>query len=405
MLRRSLIAGAGATAFVARRAVALTAAQRLLLYSTPPWVLAGASLDFDFENNRYYQQGRSNSIDSLITCSRASTGYVDDVLNTWSSIGANLPRIGRGKGLLDEEVRTNLALWCRDFTNAVWVKTTLTAALTATGIDGIANSASTLTATGAAATALQTVVQLSTADTVSFFVKQVSGSGTVSITGDGISYTDITASLSTTNWFRATVSATLINPVIGIKLATSGNVIAVDFAQLEAGAFATSPILTTTVAVTRATDIATVTNPPVFGTELSLYLAFTPMAPLGYTTNQSLIQVDDGTPNHRVQIARSGVVNSPAGLTVTQAGQDSINTGTWAANTIGKAAVGARDVDQAISFNGANVATLSHIYPVGLSIVRIGANSAGSVIANGVFQRIALWPIRLSNADLQRITA
>ena len=45
------------------------------------------------------------------------------------------------------------------------------------------------------------------------------------------------------------------NPTVGIKMGTSGDVIDVDCVQDENGAWATSPILTTTAAVTRNADV------------------------------------------------------------------------------------------------------------------------------------------------------
>ncbi len=64
-------------------------------------------------------------------------------------------------GLLIEEARTNRALHNRDFTDAVWVESNITSAQDATGLDNVANSASTLTAGAANGTTLQTVTNAS----------------------------------------------------------------------------------------------------------------------------------------------------------------------------------------------------------------------------------------------------
>jgi hypothetical protein len=53
------------------------------------------------------------------------------------------------------------------------------------------------------------------------------------------------------------ITATLANPSVGFKISTSGDAIDVDCVQNEAGAVATSPIVTTTAAVTRNADSLT----------------------------------------------------------------------------------------------------------------------------------------------------
>src|SRR3972149_3393455 len=58
--------------------------------------------------------------------------------------------LGNPLGLLIEGQRTNQILHSRDHTNAAWVKVTMTAAKDQVGEDGVANSASSLQATGAA---------------------------------------------------------------------------------------------------------------------------------------------------------------------------------------------------------------------------------------------------------------
>ena len=164
------------------------------------------------------------------------------------------------KGILIESARTNLALWSRDFTNAAWVKVNVTAALNQTGVDGVANSASSLTATSGLGTTLQTVISGSAARATTCYVKRITGTGTIEFTSDGVAYTDITSSLSVGSWFRATVTGTITNPVLGFRITTSGDAIAVDFAQLESATFASSPIPTTTTSAIRAADVLTVSS-------------------------------------------------------------------------------------------------------------------------------------------------
>ena len=168
---------------------------------------------------------------------------------------------GVAAGLLIEESRTNIALWNRDLTNAAWTKTNVTAALNQTGIDGTANSASTITASAGNGTVLQAITLASSQRFQSTFTKRITGTGTVNMTTDGgATWTAITV---TGSWARVSIPAqTVTNPSIGFQIVTNGDAIAVDYVQNENGAFATSPIYTTTASVTRATALPHHLSPP-----------------------------------------------------------------------------------------------------------------------------------------------
>lgn len=199
--------------------------------------------------NNHYSTTRAQTVSSYCTST-------DGLL---AAVNANVMRLCNGNGALIEEARTNSALWARDMTNAAWVKVGMGNALNAIGADGVANSATTLTATGtagsctASCTILQTLTLGSTADTYSVYLMRVTGSGAVNITINNLVGTTA-CTLVTTSFTRCSVTATLANPVIGIQLATLNDVVVADFNQLEAGSFASSAIPTTTVAVTRAAD-------------------------------------------------------------------------------------------------------------------------------------------------------
>lgn len=199
----------------------------------------------------------------LVTCVRAGTATYFGADGLLHNADANTVRydhyIGTStyRGILIEFAATNSAKWCRDATQTAWVKSNVTAALTATGIDGAANSASTLTASANAGTCLQTVTASANTRRVSTYVKRVTGTGVIEMTGDGgVTWTDITSQLSAA-FTRFSVLTTVANPQIGFRIATSGDAIAFDYAQIELGnvdAISTSPIYTTTAAVTRAAD-------------------------------------------------------------------------------------------------------------------------------------------------------
>lgn len=159
-------------------------------------------------------------------------------------------------GLIYEGAATQECPNPRDLTQAAWVKTNITAAKDVTGVDGTANSASTLTATAANGTCLDAVT-LSAADfTFSARVRRKTGIGRVDITIDGgTTWNEITGEISTGQWERPLVSKVAANPSMGFRLVVDTDVIEVDCCQLEAGPHPTSEILTG--AVVRATDILT----------------------------------------------------------------------------------------------------------------------------------------------------
>jgi hypothetical protein len=170
------------------------------------------------------------------------------------------PSTGGYYGLCEAVAATNIVLWSRDLTNAAWTKSNVTATKDQAGIDGVANSATRLAATAGNGTALQAITLASSSRKQSAFVKRVVGSGTLEMTTDnGTTWTAVTV---TASWTRVEIAAqTLANPTVGFRIGTSGDEIAVDFVQNELGApgVATSPIPTTTVAVTRAADVWTST--------------------------------------------------------------------------------------------------------------------------------------------------
>jgi hypothetical protein len=94
---------------------------------------------------------------------------------------------------------------------------------------------------------------------LTFFESTQSATGTV----DNVSVKEIveTTLTLTSNWTRVnTPAATITNPSIIIKLATSGDAIDVQVVQNEAGGVVTSPIPTAGASVTRLADIVSIAN-------------------------------------------------------------------------------------------------------------------------------------------------
>ena len=149
----------------------------------------------------------------------------------------------------------NYLLHSVDFTDTDWslASTTLTAGQT----DPLAGTnAYTMTATSSNASLWQ-VVQLSTTEanrTFSIYVKRKTGTGTISITTDGVTYENITIDGTWQRFDTTKAISGLVSP--GIKIATSADEIYIAFAQLEDGLTPTSADFTTTsrYTVTQITD-------------------------------------------------------------------------------------------------------------------------------------------------------
>ena len=357
----------------------------------------------------------SGALDPRFTFTRASAGWDFNSAGDLAQYATNVPRFGfdqstlAARGLLMEGARTNIALWSRDFTNAAWVKTNTTTALDVTGIDGAANTASRLTATAAGGTALQTITSASANHVTSFFVRRVLGSGTVEITQDnGATWTAIAV---TPAWQRFAIpTATITNPVIGFRLGTNGDVIAVDAAQTEVEAFPTSPILTTSAIVTRAVDTATMTpvTPWCNATEGTMVAEFLfPYAPTfsGSVVAQDLFRLDDGASTNyaSIRMVRQSAVVLYCDCIVVAGGVSVFDgpNSSFSANQVCKLALAYKSGDYGTSFNGGAVTTgAGASVPSGINRLLMGGANGGAYI-----RRVSYYPTRLSNATLQALTA
>lgn len=348
---------------------------------------------------------------SRLTFTRASSGtYFNSsgLLQTAATDVArfdNTPITGASAlGLLIEEARTNVPLWDRDLTNAAWTATDVTVAKTATGIDGVVNSASTLTATGANGTVLQAVTLASSARFQTAWVRRRTGTGTVEMTMDNGS--TWTAIVPTAAWSRLLIpTQTLANPTVGFRIVTSGDAIDVDFGQNENGTFATSSIATTTAAVTRAADVCSIlTSAFPFNASEGTIVA-EGLSPAGASANNCIAELNDGTQSNRILLFRTTGNAAQFQVDVATVSQAGISGGTWNVATSGKIAAAWAANDFATCFNGGAVATdTSGSIPAGLTTLVIGDSGGGNRYWNSTIRRLSYWPRRLSNTQLQALS-
>jgi hypothetical protein len=328
----------------------------------------------------------------------AQSGYIPTTTAAVYSLPRDYnPTTGAALGVLVEEARTNLCLYSDDFTNAAWVKVNVTAAKTATGPDGVTNSASTLTSTLANGTVLQTIISASAARITSMFVKRRTGSGTVEVTqNNGVLWTAVTV---TANWTRVSVpSATILNPIVGVRIVTSGDAIDVALFDHEVGAFITSPIPTVASQVTRAADQVSILTSafPYSATAGTIAYELTAdAAGAAYV----LASLDDGTASNRMDSRASTTRHlDVVTLGVTQA---QIDAGTISANVATKLATAYQVNDFSACINGGTVATDTVGTVPTVTTFRIGRNYDGAGQFVGRIKRLAYYASRKTDAELQ----
>ena len=188
--------------------------------------------------------------------------------------------------------------------------------------------------------------------------------------------------------------------------------------QLELGAFATSVIPTTTTALTRSADVASVNtlSPWYNASEGTLFADWTSFIPngtspgstyaAGFTDNIATSGAAQLTIQNRAVVNQIRVWQSTTG-----GGLDDFITPT---NTTfqGKAAAtygGGSNVNA--SANGGAVVTMTNLIQTTafnallLGLFTTAATGSGSNYLNGYLRRIVYYPRRLSNAELQSITS
>jgi hypothetical protein len=367
-------------------------------------VEAPASLNLNF------LQG---ALDSRLAFTRGSVAWLFNQSGDLEQSGNNVARFDHDpvtrerRGLLMEMARPNIALHSRDFTQAAWVKTNITAALDVTGINGVANSASRLTATAANGTALQAITSASANHVTSFFLRRIGGTGTVEITQNGgTTWTPVTLTFA---WKRFVVPVgTVANPVIGIRLGTSGDVIAVDVAQTEVETFPTSPIITAGASVTRAAEVATISPVsswfnPSEGTMFA-ELVFPAFPTFGGTVAVTpIFSLDDNSLNNYYWIS---MVRESGGVHLTGLVQVSGNRAfdgpdySFSANQVLRIAMAYSAGSVATVFNGGAVTSNAVTgLPPGINRLALSHEASAHYL-----RRIAYYPTRLSNAQLVALT-
>jgi len=263
------------------------------------------------------------------------------------------------RGLLAEEARTNL------FLNATISGTNL---------------------------ATQDVTVSATAYTLSFY-----GTGTITLSG-----VSTAGPLVGTGAYPDRVTLTFTPTAGTLTCTVSGTV---QFAQLEAGVFATSFIPTAGSAVARAADVISIlgTSFPISATAWTVIAEATPRipSPASDGSARAVYAVSNNTFNESNYMARNA---SGTGLTYALidggAGQASLTVQTTVADTTFKAAFAVAANSLAGCFNGGTVATDATATLPTVDRMYFGSSWAGTIAWCGHIKRITYLKRRATNTEL-----
>jgi hypothetical protein len=338
------------------------------------------------------------------------------------------PTTGESLGLLVEEQRTNLLVRSEEFDNASW--TVATATITAnTGTSPAGTTTVDTVASTGTSVVSQSITKAASVTTysASLFVKGTVNAlsltiddgatvnrgrvvfnlstGAISSTNNDGDFTGTSGTITSyaNSWYRIAVTTTS-NSATSARLrffwTGSGTSIDAWGAQLEAGAFPTSYIPTTTATVTRSADVASIS-----GSNFSGW--FNASEGSIYTDNSNTSRVwaclSDGTTSNRLDVRGSSATTAVArtvisgseswaiSRTVSLTGGGYIKTAT---------AIGASD---AFVVDGGAVGTAAG-NDAAVNQLRIGARVDGVDPVSGTIRRLTYWPSRLPNTTLQQIT-
>lgn len=394
------------------------------------------------------------SLDSRITFTRASVAKCFDdagVLTEFASDEARLPCYTydganwNNRGFLVEEARTNLAIRSEEVDNAAWTK--LNVDITAD--DRVApdgnSTADLLTDDATSGTHVShVVVTVNNTDTytASIFVRD----GTIGdcqlrlgLSGNFVAVNFVFSSetISTTTagtgtlvnsgvdnvgdgWYRIWVAGSAIgngtaaNSALYMTQATtysgSGDTMHIWGSQTELGSFPTSYIATAAVTVTRAADVATMTDLSWLTPGIGTIYASGQVLSVGNGDTQYFVVVDEGNVTDAARIIATDTSDAAALQTVNSGGNNGFSAaGTIVANTRFKLAGSFSQDNITVAVDGVLDPTPDIVVdlPVSnqLTTLRIGTDSNGDKYLNGFLERFIYWSRRQADWRLQDRTA
>lgn len=395
------------------------------------------------------------SLPADLTFSRASTATYINAVGQLASAAADQPRFTcdpvtlAAQGLLIEDASTNALVNSDDFTNASWSKYQATAtANTAMSPDGT-SKADTLTDTSVSDQHIVSRSGLGTLAapyTFSVYLKAGTNSwvrlnvdngssyvyahfnlssgttGASGTSGSGLTLIGAAITAAGNGWYRCslTLQSPSGNVAAAICLQTAnwqfgyagtgtGTILAFG-AQFEQMPWATSYIPTAGSAASRARDTAAVTLGAWFNASEGTLLSEGICRQLPPVTgwNCPWASLSNGTASEEIlhKVGESGGANQSV-ITTAGSVQMSQSLGAYSANTTLRVATAYRLNDSNAAKGGTAGTTDTACALPPLSQLLIGGSQAGTANTrlNGTIRKITLYPVRLSNTELQTVTA
>ena len=398
---------------------------------------------------------RSTATAYTATTSSAITNYIPQLMTAASGV----PRLDYDpvtrvpKGLLIEEQRTNLLTYSSQFNNAVWGGSNTTrTANTIVSPDGTID-AYTITASNISYGCLfrgSYAYTASTTYTLSVYVKAGTAnrlglrvSGNCAASGDFYPWFDLTTGVFTTvtptagtivngsstsignGWWRLSVVYTtpsvaptsvtdfaIVNSSGGTNYVPAGTeTVYLWGAQLEAGAFATSYIPTTSAQVTRNPDQASMT-----GTNFSswynqgqgtVYAECDIYTGVNSGSGNYYWSASDGTISNMMSLAEVYANNSTTSQIFSGGSVNFVQAITPIPITAFKSALAYNTNDCALSVSGSSPTTDTTVTVPSVNNIKFGlrGDSVANTYLNGHIRNLKYYPVRLSNATLQGLTS
>jgi hypothetical protein len=416
----------------------------LLLGEAQGLALSGVDLSTVIRDTTTAANNFSGNVNDKFTYTSPSTKYILNSAGIYvpgTTLRTEYDTAGAALGIRIEEVRTNLSLHNRTLANSVggWTETNVTpttpgAADMLGGTDVFRLAA---TASGASSIS-RTFTGTAAAYTFSFVVKNdtagwcvlASNDGTTTrsknfnLAGGALGADGANAPTSSSiealpnGWYRIRITATMAVATCSITLSITdgdsasdpdaGEAIFADLAQVELGAFATSPIVTAGSTVTRAVDNITLATSafPWLESAGSFYTAYSlPTTPV--VTSSFLWSVSDGTNNERHVLNVS--TGNVAFNTIVDGGsvQADLSSGTETAGTQRRFASAYAANDGAGIGTGGILATDSSITLPTVTTLRFGSGNSAVAPTSSVkhLKQFMYLPRRMTNTELQTLTA
>ena len=339
------------------------------------------------------------------------------------------------KGLLIEEQRTNLLTYSEQFDNAAWAKSNATVTANAvTAPDGtstadkaIQNAVTAFATVGRAAT-----IVVGTSYTFTVYGKMAewrymalapNGSPDVAVFDlqNGVVASKAASTVATVTavgdgWFRCSMTyteASLTSRTFAVLPNNTGTFssqtgdgtsgIFIWGAQLEAGAFATSYIPTVASQVTRTADQTTISAPNFSSWYNQSEGTFVVEASSAQANSNRLIEASGGISARVVDLLL--VTTGGAALQMYNGTANLTTLNFFTAGSVVKAAGAYATSDYAAVLGGSAPATNTAALVNSATSLQIGRQSTGAGYLNGHIRSIRYYPSRLTNAQLQALTA